>query len=214
MQWAMGLAAEATGQSSTTAANARRLLLAKLREKLGGSRIVPVFSRQIKQTFDLSKRSRDTAIHKRNGEMILSFLDAYSVVCSLAMALRYARMAASRDTAIHKRNGEMILSFLARVFRRVLARDGSAVCPDGRSPVAACSDTVLEAVTHFEPRITVMRTRRPVPPMKSETGIAQFSVGGSYVVRRSRAAEAKLLLEFLNCKPTLVRIGHVVSCSV
>ena len=105
----MGLAAEATGQSSTTAANAQRLLLAKLREKLGGSRIVPVFSRQIKQTFDLSKRSRDIAIHKRNGEMILSFL--------------------------------------ARVFRRVLARDGSAVCPDGRSPVAACSDTVLEAVT-------------------------------------------------------------------
>jgi hypothetical protein len=50
--------------------------------------------------------------------------------------------------------------------------------------------------------------------MKSETGIAQFSVCGSYVVRRSRTAEAKLLLEFLNCKPTLIRIGHVVSCSV
>ena len=45
MQWAMGLAAEATGQSPTTAANAQRLLLAKLREKLSGSRIVPVFSR-------------------------------------------------------------------------------------------------------------------------------------------------------------------------
>jgi hypothetical protein len=171
MQGAMGLAAEATGQSPTTAANAQRLLLAKLREKLSGPRIVPVVSRQIKQTFDLSKRSRDTAVHKRNGEMILSFL--------------------------------------ARVFRRVLARDGSAVCPDGRSPVAACSDTVLEAVTHFQPRITVMWTRRPLPPMKSETGIAQFSVCGSYVVRRSRAAEAKLFLEFLNCKPTLIRIGHV-----
>jgi hypothetical protein len=121
-------------------------------QKLSGSRIVPVFGRQAKQTFDLSKRSLDAAVHKRNGEMILSFL--------------------------------------APVFRRVLARDGSAICPDGRGPVAACSDTVLEAVTHFEPRIAVVRTRRALPPVKSATGIAQLSVCGSYVVRRGRAAEA------------------------
>jgi len=50
--------------------------------------------------------------------------------------------------------------------------------------------------------------------MKGETGIAQFAVCGSDVVRRSRTAETKLLLEFLNCKPTFVWIGHVISCSV
>jgi hypothetical protein len=176
MQWAMGLAAQATGQPPTTTADAQRLLLAKLREKLGGSRIVPAFSRQVKQAFDFSTRPHEAAVHQRNGEMILSFL--------------------------------------ATVLRRVVAHDGSAICPDSRRRATVCSDTVLEAVTHFKPRITVMGTRRSAPPMKGKTGIAQFSVCGSYVVRRSRTAEAKLLLEFLNRKPTFVRIGHVISCSV
>ena len=176
MEWAMGLTAQTTEQAPTTTAHAQWLLLAKLREKLGGSRIVPVFSRQVKQAFDFSTRPPEAAVHKRNGEMILSFL--------------------------------------APVFRRVVGRDGSAVCPYSRSRVSACSDTVLEAVTHFEPRVTVMWTRRSAPPMKGQTGIAQFSVCGSYVVRRRRIAEAKLLLEFLNRKPTFVWIGHVISCSV
>src|SRR5688572_11708193 len=108
----------------------------------------------------------------------------------------------------------MILSFLAPVLRRVIARDGFAICPNSRSGVTACSKTILEAVTHFEPRVTVMWTRRSAPPMKGETAIAQFAVCRSYVVLRSRTAEAKLLLEPLNCKPTFAWVGHVISCSV
>lgn len=114
----MGLTAQTTGQAPTTTAQAQWLLFAKLREKLGGSRIVPVFSCQVKQVFDFWTRAPEPAVHERNGEMILSLL--------------------------------------ASVLRRVVGRDGSAVCPDSRSRVSACSDTVLEAVTHFEPRFTVM----------------------------------------------------------
>jgi len=55
----MCLAAEATGQSPTAAANAQWLLRAKLREKLNGSRIVPVFSSQVSRR-STSRRNRAT----------------------------------------------------------------------------------------------------------------------------------------------------------
>ena len=161
MQQALGLAAQATGQRPTTAANAQ-WLLAKLREKFCGLRIVPVLSRHFKQAFDFSTRL---------------------------------------GAAVYQGNCEMILSFLAPVLRRVIARDGSAICANSRSGVTACSNTILEAVTHFEPRVTVVWTRRSAPPLKGETAIAQFAVCSRYVVRRSRTAEAKLLLEPLNCEP-------------
>ena len=110
--------------------------------------------------------------------------------------------------AVHKRNGQMILSFLSTVIRRVVARDGFAVCPDCSSRITTCSDTVLEAVTNFEPSVTVMRACRSSPPMKGASGVAQFAVCRSYIVRRCRTADAKLAFESPNFETILVRIAH------
>jgi hypothetical protein len=76
MQWAVSFATQATGQPPTAPANAQWLLPSKLRQKCSGKGIVTVFSRPMKQTFDLSARSPDAAIHQRDGKVISSFLAA------------------------------------------------------------------------------------------------------------------------------------------
>jgi hypothetical protein len=114
--------------------------------------------------------------------------------------------------AVHKRNGQMILSFLPTGFRRVVARNGFAVCPHCSSRVTTCADTILEAITNFEPSVTVMRACRSSPPMKGASRVAQFAVCRSYIVRRCRTADAKLLLESPNFETILVRIAHVIGC--
>lgn len=176
MQWTVGFATQATGQPPTATANTQWLQPAKLREKRSRPRIVTVLSGSMKQAFDLSARSPEAAIQKRDGKVISSFL--------------------------------------ATVLRCVIAADGSAVCLDGCRAVTACPDTVLEAVANFEPGIAVIETRGSSPPMKGATGVAQFSVGGRDIVRRSRITTTKLLLEVLNDNPIVVWIGHAASCSV
>jgi len=176
MQWAMGLPAQATCETTATTTNAQWLLVCESRQKLSRLWIVAVLSRVVEEAFDLSMRPHGVAVHKRNGQMILSFL--------------------------------------ATVFRRVVARDGVAVCPDCSSRVTTYSDAILEAITNFEPSVTVKRTCRSSPPLKGESGVVQFAVCRSYIVRRCRTAEAKLLLESPNFATILDRIAHVIGCWV